>query len=169
LVSLVLEVFKVSDEFFTRADWRPGKKRTRQLRTKPWGGRKTAPAAFLEAGKRNAFKPGRPGYKVCAAVKRNGEPCGMLAFKGTIVCGAHGGFSIWAKQGKLKRSGKHAAIKAQRAATVEGQVSSAPMALMQMQVYRLADERSRMKMVRAYGTSMWARLIKDIRTIERCV
>jgi hypothetical protein len=157
-----------NDQFFTRADWRPGKRHTRQLRTKPYGGAKVANAAFLEASRRNQFKPGRPGYRVCAAVKRNGEPCGMLALSGTTVCGAHGGFSLWARQGKLKRSGKKQALAAERAAMVEGQSPSAPSALARLKVYQRADQRMRMRMVQAFQTPMWAKFLKEIRGIEHC-
>jgi hypothetical protein len=153
-----------NDQFFTRADWRPGKRHTRQLRTKPWGGRKTAPAAFVEAGKRHAFKPGRPGYRICSAVKRDGAPCGNLALGGLTVCGAHGGFGIWAKQGKLKRSGKKAAL---RAAAIEGQVESASAALARMPIYQQADQRMRMKLVRAYNNALWPILLREIQRRRR--
>ena len=36
------------DGFFTRETWRAGKKSRLRKRRKPYGGRKTAPAAFLE-------------------------------------------------------------------------------------------------------------------------
>ena len=62
----------MSDDF-TRATWRASKKRRLRKRTKPWGGRKTAPPAFLEAAKLNQFKPGRPGHRVCSATQRNGS------------------------------------------------------------------------------------------------
>lgn len=158
--------------FFTRANWRPGKRHTRQLRTKPWGGCKVAPPAFVEAGRRYGFKPGRPGYRVCSAIKRDGSPCGMLALKDLKVCGAHGGYGIWATQGKLKRSGKGAAIKAERAAAIEGRVEPPLQDLARLRVYQLADERSRMKMARAYGTSSWVPLMKQLTrqgAIEYCV
>jgi hypothetical protein len=133
-----------NDQFFTRADWRPGKRHTRQLRTKPWGG--------------------RPGYRICTAVKRNGEPCGMLALADTTVCGAHGGFGIWARRGKLKKSGKKAAL---RAAAIEGQSPSAPPALARLAIYRQADQRMRMKLVAAYQTPSWAQVVKSV--TEPCV
>jgi hypothetical protein len=91
----------------------------------------------------------------------------MLAFKGTTVCGAHGGFSIWAKQGKLKRSGKGQVLKAERAASVEGRVAAAPSELARMQIYQQAAQRMRMKLVQAYGTPVWAQWVK--RAIEDCV
>jgi rhodanese-related sulfurtransferase len=158
-----------NDQFFTRADWRPGKRHTRQLRTKPWGGAKVANAAFLEASKRMQFKPGRPGYLVCSAVKRNGEPCGMLAMRGLTVCGAHGGFGIWAKRGKLKRSGKKQALQAERVATIEGRSFTAPQALARLLIYQQSDQRMRMKLAAVYQTPSWPVLVKHLRGIEHCV
>jgi hypothetical protein len=92
----------------------------------------------------------------------------MLAFGGLTVCGAHGGFSIWARQGKLKRSGKKAAFKAQRAAMTEDRVEVAPTALVRLQVYQEADERTRMRLARAFGNVTWAKIVKEIRGIEGC-
>jgi hypothetical protein len=96
----------------------------------------------------------------------------MLAFRGMTVCGAHGGFKTWARQGKLKRSGKGEAIKAQRAAAVEGQVESASAALARMPIYQQADQRMRMKLVRAYNNALWPILLREIQrrqAIEPCV
>jgi hypothetical protein len=158
-----------NDQFFTRADWRPGKKRKRQLRTKPWGGRKSAPPAFLEAAKRTAIKPGFVNRRICHAIKRDGAPCGNLALSGLAVCGPHGGFSIWARQGKLKRSGKSAAIRAQRAAAIEGRSEGAPAALMHLRVYQEANERMRMRLIQAFQSVTWGKLLKEIRDSKVCV
>ena len=54
----------VASDFFTKATWRAGKHGKMRKRVNHYAGCKVAPAAFLEAGKRNAFKPGRPGYRV---------------------------------------------------------------------------------------------------------
>jgi hypothetical protein len=88
----------------------------------------------------------------------------MLALRDLKVCGAHGGFGVWARQGKLKRSGKKAAL---RAAAIEGQVEAAPSALARMRIYQEADQRMRMKLVRAYGTPRWPQLVKTV--TNRCV
>jgi hypothetical protein len=98
----------------------------------------------------------------------------MLALKGVAVCGAHGGFSAWARQGKLKRSGKGQALKAERAAAIEGQVESASAALARMRIYQQADQRMRMKLVRAYNNALWPILLREIQrqrqgVIEPCV
>ena len=77
-----------------------------QKRVKPWGGRKTAPPALLEAAKRTYFQPGRANHRKCQSMKVDGTPCTMLAFKGIKVCGVHGGFRLWARQGKLQPSGR---------------------------------------------------------------
>jgi hypothetical protein len=161
-------------EFFTRATWRPSKYRKMQKRTKPWGGRKTAPPALLEAAKRTAFLPGRTNRRICSATKRNGGPCGNLALRGLTVCGAHGGFSIWARQGKLQPTGRTAAFKAARAAAVEGQSLTAPADLMRMPVYQQADQWVRMRLVKAWNTQSWRELISQLnqrqqRGTEVCV
>ena len=43
-------------DFFTRETWRRGKKSRLRKRRNPYGGRKTAPAAFLEAAKKTQFR-----------------------------------------------------------------------------------------------------------------
>ena len=149
-------------DFFTRATWRPGKNRRLRKRVKPWGGRKTAPAAFIETGKQFGFKPGRPGYPVCSATKRDRAPCGNLALKGLKVCGAHGGFSVLARQGKLQPTGRTAALKATRVAAVEGRSPSAPLELTRLPVYRQANQWTRIRLVRAWGTPAWTVLVRQI-------
>ena len=96
----------IGDDDFTRATWRASKKRKMRKRTRSWGGRKTAPAAFLEAAKQTQFKPGRPSHRICTATKRDGRPCGNLALTDLNVCGAHGGYGVWARQGKLQPTGR---------------------------------------------------------------
>ena len=44
-------------DFFTRETWRAGKKSRLCKRQKLYGGRKTAPVAFLEAAKKTQFRP----------------------------------------------------------------------------------------------------------------
>jgi hypothetical protein len=149
-------------EFFTRATWRLGKKFRMRKRVNRYAGCKTAPPAFLEAAKRVGFKPGRPGYRVCSATKRNGRPCGNLALKGLKVCGAHGGFSVLARQGKLQPSGRTAAFRATRAAAVEGRSPSAPLDLIRLPIYRQASQWGRIRLVRAWGTPAWPALVRQI-------
>jgi hypothetical protein len=149
-------------EFFTRATWRPGKKFRMRKRVNRYGGCKTAAPAFLEAAKRVGFKPGRPGYRVCSATKRDGRPCGNLALKGLKVCGAHGGFSVLARQGKLQPSGRTAALRATRAAAVEGRSAPAPLDLIRLSIYQQANQRMRMKLVLAWGTPAWAVLMRQV-------
>ena len=153
-------------EFFTRETWRAGKRSPMRKRVKPWGGRKTAPAAFLEAAKRTQFKPGRVNHRICAAIKRDGTPCKMLAFKGIKVCGAHGGFRSWAKSGKLQPSGRSAAA---RAAAVEGKAPIAAHELTRMLVYRQANDWTRKRMARAWMTEAWLPLMRQIVAINVCV
>ena len=148
-------------EFFTRATWRAGKKSRLRKRTKPWGGCKTAPAAFLEAAKHAGFKPGRPGYRICSATKRDGSPCGRLALKGLKVCEAHGGFSVLARQGKLLSSGRTAAFKAVAAA--EGRSPIVTLELMRLPIYRQANQWTRIRLAKAWGTPAWMALVRQIR------
>jgi hypothetical protein len=148
--------------FFTRETWRAGKKFRLRKRTKPFGGCKTAPRAFLEAAKLAGFKPGRPGYRICNATKRDGSPCGRLAMRDLKVCEAHGGFSILARQGKLQPSGRTEAFKAARAAAVEGRSPSAPPDLIRLPIYQQANQRMRMRLVMAWGTPAWMPLVRQI-------
>jgi hypothetical protein len=161
-------------QFFTKADWRPGRRRRRIKRVKLWGGAKTANPAFMEASKATRFKPRREGARICTATKRDGTPCRMLALKGIAVCGAHGGFSAWARRGILQKTGKKQAIHARRAAAIEGQSESAPAALARMPIYREADQRVRMKLIAAYNTTAWTSLLtrlmkKEQEDIDVCV
>jgi hypothetical protein len=149
----------MSDEFFTRETWRPSKKRKMQKRTKLWGGRKTAPPAFLEAAKRTQIQKGFANRRICTSAKRDGGRCGNLALTGLSVCGCHGGFGIWAKQGKLQPSGRSAAF---RAAAVEGRSPVAPFALTQIKLYQLADQWSRMRLIKAWGQADWMRVVKRV-------
>ena len=156
-----------TDERFTRATWRPGKRDRMRKRVKAYGGRKVAPAAFLEAGKRYRINKGRTNQRICSATKRDGTPCGMLALRDLKVCGAHGGFSIWAKQGKLQSSGRTAALKLEeRSNPVRDRSRPAPIELMQLEVYRQADDRMRIRMIKAWGTDAWSILLKQ-REIQR--
>src|SRR4029077_14090633 len=146
-------------EFFTRETWRPSKKGRMRKRTKMWGGRKTAPPALLEAAKRTQFQPGRENHRKCEAIKRNGSPCTMLAFKGMKVCGAHGGFLRWGRQGKLQPSGRSAVA---RAAMVEGRTRAPSLELTRLLVYRKANSWTRARMARAWQTEAWVPLMRQI-------
>ncbi len=146
-------------EFFTRETWRRGKKSRLRKRTKPFAGRKTAPAAFLKAAKQTQFRPGRPGCRLCCALRRDGRSCGRLALREFRVCEAHGGFGMLAMQGKFQPSGRSAAF---RAATVEGRSPPAPFDLMRLRLYQEADERTRMRLVAAWQTPSWPVLVRQI-------
>ena len=165
-VCLAWSETKMSEEFFTRETWRASKRRKMQKRTKPWGGRKTAPPAFLEAAKRTWFTAGHANHRICRAMKRDGSPCGMLAFSGLSVCGAHGGFWQWARQGRLQKSGRGEAA---RAAMVEGRAPVVSLELIRLPMYRQANDWTRIRLARAWGTEAWPSLIKDLRRIGVCV
>ena len=154
----------MSDEFFTRETWRASKKGRMRKRTKPWGGRKTAPPALLEAGKRTRFGSGV--HRICKATKIIGKPCGNLALSGLAVCGPHGGFSAWSKQGRFQPSGRSAAF---RAAMVEGRSPIVPLELTRLAVYRQANEWDRMRFARAWMTDSWPSLIRQLRATPVCV
>jgi hypothetical protein len=149
-------------EFFTRATWRPGQRSRLRKRTKPYGGCKTAPPAFLEAAKLAAIKPGRANRRLCNATKRNGEPCRRLAMKGCKGCESHGGILALAKQGKLQSSGRTAAFKAARAAAVEGRSPQVSLELTRLPIYQQANQWTRIRMARAWGTSGWYPLVQRI-------
>jgi DNA invertase Pin-like site-specific DNA recombinase len=72
---------------------------------------------------------------------------------------AHGGFGMLAMQGKFQPSGRSAAF---RAATVEGRSPPAPFDLMRLPLYQQADERTRMRLVRAWQTPGWHVLVRQM-------
>ena len=147
------------DGNFTREKWRPGKKRRLRKRRNLYGGRKTPPAQFLEAAKKTQFKPGRPGCRLCSALKRDGQPCGRLALKEFRVCESHGGIGMLAMQGKFQPSGRSAAF---RIATVEGRSPPAPFDLMRLPLYQQANGRTRMRLVKAWQTPGWHVLVRQM-------
>lgn len=146
---------------FTRATWRASKKRRLRKRIKPWGGRKTAPPAFLEAAKLTQFKPGRPGHRVCSATQRNGSPCTRLALKGMKVCEAHGGCGILAWQGKLQPSGRAAARIAAQIPASKDQAPP-PSDLTKLPIYKQANQWTRIRLARAFNTPAWIPIIQQI-------
>jgi hypothetical protein len=148
--------------FFTRETWRAGNRSKLRKRVNGYAGCKTAPPAFLEAAKIAAFRPGRPGYRLCNATKRDGTPCGRLALRDFAVCEAHGGLRALARQGKLQSSGRTAVFKAARAAAVEGRSPPAPLELTRLQVYRESNEWTRIRLTRAWGTPAWHVLVQQI-------
>ena len=152
--------------FFNRATWRQGGRSRLRKRTKPWGGCKTAPVEFLEAAKIAGFKPGRPGYRVCGALKRgDGAPCGRLAMRGFKTCEAHGAILGLVQRGEFQPSGRTALFKAERAAAVEDRTPGAPFELMKLEVYKQAGQRTRMRMIRAWGSSEgWMALMRQIKS-----
>jgi hypothetical protein len=153
----------MADGNFTRATWRAGKRSRLRKRVHPYAGAKTASPEFLAAAKLAAFKPGRPGYRVCSARKRDGTPCGRLALRELDVCEAHGGFLWLARHGKLQSSGRTAVFKAERAAAVEGCGPAAAPDLLRLPVYQQASQRTRMRLVMAWGTPAWTALVRQIK------
>ena len=64
-----------------------------------------------------------------------------------------------AMQGKFQPSGRSAAF---RAATVEGRSPPAPFDLMRLRLYQEADERTRMRLVKAWQTPGWHVLVRQM-------
>ena len=79
----VLASRTMSETQFTRADWRPSRKRASHPRVRAYGGQKKAPAAFLAAGKLYGLAKARK----CAH-------CGRVALRETSVCRFHGGGKV---------------------------------------------------------------------------
>jgi hypothetical protein len=150
----------------TLATWRQGKGRRMIRRVNHFGGQTVAPPAFLAMREKVCFKPGRPGYRVCSATKRDGKPCGMLALKGMSVCAAHGGQLALARQGRLQKSGRAAAAIAEkqaRAKMPEGRPNGVPpLDLIRLRIYQRASERQRIRLAMAYGTDEWLGAVRSM-------
>ena len=151
-------------DFYTRATWRAGKKFKLRKRVNNYAGRKTAPAEFLAAAKIAGFKPGRPGYRLCGARKRDGSPCRRLAMRGCKGCESHGGIRALARRGEFQPSGRTALFKAERAAAVEGRSPSPSLDLMRLPIYLEANGWTRARLARAFGTDAWLPLIRQIKS-----
>jgi hypothetical protein len=155
----------VTDENrFTRETWRQGGRSRLRKRTKPWGGCKKAPAAFLAAAKLAAIQPGRANRRLCGATKRNGDACRRLAMRGSAGCECHGGIRALAARGEYQPSGRTAAFKAARAAAVEGRSPVVPFELMKLLVYRQANQWTRARLARAWMTKAWLPLVRQIQS-----
>jgi hypothetical protein len=152
-----------TDERCTRLTWRPGKRRRRQKRINPHGGRKAAPAAFLEAAKKHQFTKGITNHRVCKATKRDGRPCRRIALTHCTVCGAHGGWLVWHRLGILQKTGKREAFRANRATASPPNAIQTPHALIQLQIWKEADERTRIRMAQAYHTPAWPMLLSQLK------
>jgi hypothetical protein len=153
----------------TKATWRQGKDRRLVKRVNNWGGRTEAPPAFLAAGKRFAFKPGRPGHRVCSATQRNGKPCTRLALHGMNCCESHGGALRLARQGRLQKSGRAAAAIAAKAEMMRSKMPEGrpdgvpPLELTRMPIYRRASQRQRIRLALAFGTDSWHGVVMSMR------
>lgn len=76
---------------FTKADWRPGKRRASYPRKRAWGGAKVAPAAFVAMAR-------LVGFGSEAAKARQCRHCRRPAMRGLPVCREHGGASHAARR-----------------------------------------------------------------------
>ena len=127
-------------------------------------GRKTAPAAFLEAAKNTQFRSGRPGCRLCGALKRDGGPCGRLAMRGFKTCEAHGGIRALAQRGEFQPREEPRCSRPRGRRAVEDRTPAAPFELMQLALYRQANQRTRMRLIRAWGSSGWMALVRQIKS-----
>jgi hypothetical protein len=137
-------------ECFTRASWRASKRRKMQKRKNAYAGRKHAPAAFLEAAKKVQFGSGI--HRICHATKRDGSPCGNIALSGLAVCGPHGGFSVWARMGKLQKTGRSDAVRAARKAPRTAP-KNPDLILIASKPYINASQADRIRLIRAFSQS----------------
>jgi hypothetical protein len=151
-------------EFFTRETWRSGKKFKLRKRVNNYAGRKTAPVEFLAAAKIAGFKPGRPGYRLCGSLKRDGSPCRRLAMRDCKGCESHGGIRALARRGEFQPSGRTALFKAERAAVVEGRSPLVSFDLMRLPIYLEANGWTRARLARAWGTEGWLPLVRQIKS-----
>jgi hypothetical protein len=76
----------MSETQFTRADWRPGKRRRSQPRVRDWGGRKQLPAGM---GPEHGIGSGK--LRLCVV-------CGCVAMRESAACRLHGGASHAARK-----------------------------------------------------------------------
>ena len=139
------------------------------------GVKRPAPAcagspAFVAAGVSTRWRPGRPGAIICAAQKRNGTPCGMLALSGLKVCGVHGGYSIKARRGEYVPKRKRHAFKAEdlgHAVIGLRDVTPDRKTLLALPVWRMAlshGERARLTMAfdrRTDDPALWRKALKE--------
>ena len=80
----------MSETQFSKADWRPSKKRVTYVRERAWGGQKQAPLAFLAAAKFAGLNT-NCSLRCSRIAISTGRPCCRVAMKGTTLCLSHGG------------------------------------------------------------------------------
>jgi len=83
----------MSETQFSKADWRPSKKRATYGRVRAWGGQKQAPLAFLAAAKLAGLNTNRA-MRCSRIAVSTGRPCRRVAMKGTTLCLSHGGAGV---------------------------------------------------------------------------
>jgi len=83
----------MSETQFTKADWRPSKKRVTYVRERAWGGQKQAPLAFLAAAKFAGLNT-NCSLRCSRIAISTGRPCCRVAMKGTTLCLSHGGAGV---------------------------------------------------------------------------
>ena len=81
-IPLSIRTSMANGDMFTRRTWRAGKNRRMRKRMKPWGGQISANAAFFRQPKQR-LQTRPPGVPHLHRHQKAGNPCGMLALKGS--------------------------------------------------------------------------------------
>lgn len=143
----------------TKQTWRKGKKRRMIKRVRSWGGQTKAPEGFEAAGVDTRFGGSREPRR-CSSKKRDGTQCRAIALRGLTVCGAHGGFSVKARQEALQPSGRSEAY---RASLPELDGAGVPLELAQMAFYREAAPRDRIRLAQAWQGAAWRLTVERVK------
>jgi hypothetical protein len=104
----------MSEGFFTRSDWRAGKRRRTQPRLRAYGGRKEAPLGLLAAG-RLAGLHTNTARRCTATANSTGRTCRRVAVSGANVCMVHGGALTLKRNRPYVATGHGQRIMAERA------------------------------------------------------
>jgi hypothetical protein len=134
----------MSETHFTRADWRPSKRRKHTPRVAPYAGQKKAPAAFLAAAVATQFGKGR--QPLC-------RYCRKIALKDLPVCAAHGGAGAKGKQKQWAKSNRGRNM-------VDLQPAAPDLAA--MPVYRTARADDKARLIQAWQTETWLSTLRAI-------
>jgi hypothetical protein len=104
----------MSETQFSRADWRPGKRRRTQPRVRDYPGQKTAPIALIAAAKLVGLHTNRAA-RCTATARSTGRTCRRVAVTGADVCMVHGGALALKRNRPCAATGHGQRIMAERA------------------------------------------------------
>lgn len=128
------------------------------------GRAKDCAGGVCRGGQANPIQTRQARLPALQRTKRDGTPCRRLALRDLKVCELHGGILALARQGKLQRSGRTVAFKATRAAMIKGRSPPAPLDLIRLSIYRQANEWTRIRLARAWQTTGWPALVRQIKS-----